>query len=75
MTGMDKVVKIVSKKLKTKQMTVTELADAVGCSRQYVYDLIQPKSEDRPNLTVGMAEKFLLACGYKLEITQQETTV
>ena len=61
---MSQLITAMRKAIDTGRVTVTELADSAGCSRQYIYNLLEGISE--PTLT--KAEKLAVACGFSLEI-------
>jgi transcriptional regulator with XRE-family HTH domain len=63
---MDDLLGILHKSVTSGKLTVAQIADACGCSRQYVYNLLQRKSEP----TVSVAEKLAETVGFSFVLSR-----
>lgn len=64
MSAMQQLIKILTASIDAKVITVTELAAIAGCSRQYIYNVLQGKQCP----SVAMAEQLASAVGVTLKL-------
>lgn len=66
---MNDLIDMLQKSVDSGKLSVAQLADACGCSRQYVYNLLNRKSEP----TVSVAEKLAIAVGFSFVLSRPKT--
>jgi transcriptional regulator with XRE-family HTH domain len=66
---MEKLIEILSAKIHSKQISITELALKSGCSRQHIYNILQRKQCP----SIEMAEKLAESAGISMSIVFKKT--
>ena len=69
MSLMEKLVSAMTAAIESGQVSVAQLAAAAGCSRQYVYTVLDGKSIP----TVAIAEKLAEAVGASLQLVSRRS--
>jgi len=60
---MNQLKKAVQKKIKSGDVTITDLADRADCSRQMIYNFLNGK-----NISIELVEKIAAICKLKLTV-------